>query len=362
MGKWDQYAEQPKAPSKNKWEQYAEVTPPPKPAAPAPKVEPGWFEPGSKSEALVRGLSQGATLGFGDEIQALIRSVGSDRTYAQLRDEERAANADAASKNTGSYMAGNIVGSLPGAGAVTGVRALSAGKALAANLPGKVGLAGVAKRGAALGAAQGLGSAEGTAEEQLGSTALGGTIGAALPTGMLGAARAVRGGAAAAAGSNLTNTATKTVMAADEKRRRDALGGAIVGGVGSLTGGGSFVEGAALGGMAGYAGAPVTAIGKQGANLIRGAANAGGRSAAATSLVLTQALQNLSGQQKRTAISSAESEIQRAVAAGQPEYAATFTALQKPVVRTAVMEGESQGLDDDEDEVPEEDDEDTTDE
>lgn len=352
MGKWDQYADKPSA-GKNKWEQYAEVeAPAPKPAAPA--EQPGWFQPGSKSEAALRGFSQGATLGFGDEIQALVRSLGSDQTYTQLRDEQRDANASAAAKNTGSYVAGNIVGALPGAGAVTAVRGLGAAKGLTANLPGKVGLAGIAKRGAALGAAQGLGSGEGSAEDQLASTAIGGTIGAALPTATLGAARVIRGGAAATAGSNLTNAATKTVIAADEKRRRDAIGGAIAGGLGALGTTGNLVEGAALGAGAGYMGLPVNAMARTAGNLTRAAANTGGRSAGASAVVLTQALMNMTGGQKRAALNSAEQEIQRAVEAGQPKYAATFSALQRPAVRTAVMDAE----DDDDDEE----DDDTTDE
>ena len=91
----------------------------------AKQSEPGWFEPGSKSEAAVRGFSQGATLGFGDEIQAGIRAgvdkiTGSSdkpftEQYAQYRDEERGANKAASEANSGSYLAGNVVGAAPSA-------------------------------------------------------------------------------------------------------------------------------------------------------------------------------------------------------------------------------------------------------
>lgn len=145
----------------------------PKKAAP----EPGWFEPGSKSEAAVRGFSQGATLGFGDEIQAGIRAGvdkltgGTDKSftdqYAQYRDEERNANKAAAATNTGSYMAGNVVGMAPSAIA-------SAPTAVS----GRLATAG----GAAYGTATGFGNAEGSAGDQalqtITGTATGGAVGA----------------------------------------------------------------------------------------------------------------------------------------------------------------------------------------
>lgn len=123
---------------------------------------PDWFEPGSRSEALARGLISGATLGLGNKAQALIRSATGPKTYAQYRDEEAAANRAAAEKYPLTTAAGNIVGGLPSA--------LATGRAPIIG-------------SAALGAAHGLGQTGkdvGEVIENIGTgAAIGGTVGAA---------------------------------------------------------------------------------------------------------------------------------------------------------------------------------------
>lgn len=154
-------------------------------ASVAPTVEPGFLEPGSKSAAFVQGIGQGATLGFGEEIAAGLSAImpqkGKSRSFKQIaedyrriRDEERARNAAAAEQNPGSYLAGNVAGSvaLPGMAAA---KTVGLGAKIATG----------AKVGAATGAAAGLGTGEGGVADQLSSAAagaaIGGTVGAAVP-------------------------------------------------------------------------------------------------------------------------------------------------------------------------------------
>lgn len=146
---------------------------------PAPAQEPGWFEPGSKSEAAVRGFSQGATLGYGDEIQAAIRAgidkISGDKRpvtdiYTQLRDEERAANKAAQEANPKSYGAPEVIASMP---------AYMAGGAGAGTIKG------AAATTAAVSGVQGAGTAEGSVEEQAKEAALSAIVGGA--TGAAGA-------------------------------------------------------------------------------------------------------------------------------------------------------------------------------
>ena len=119
-----------------------------------PTEEPGWFQPGSRSDSLVRGFSNAATFGFGDEIQAGLRSmVPGSQSYKQLRDEQRAANEAATAAHPGYNLAGTIAGALP-----QGIQA-ARGAAMAA--PGLVrGALGAAKVGAKQGAIQGVGATE----------------------------------------------------------------------------------------------------------------------------------------------------------------------------------------------------------
>lgn len=128
----------------------------------------------SRAEAATRAFSQGATLGFGDEIQAGIRAVGKKITgdessvgdlYTRLRDEERAANKSASEAYPAMYGSLDIAASAP-AYIASGGRAGSI-------------------KTAALGSgvvtgSQGLGRAEGTAEEQAKAAALDAIIGGGI--------------------------------------------------------------------------------------------------------------------------------------------------------------------------------------
>lgn len=101
-----------------KWDETSDV----KASAPAPAAAPGWFEPGSKSDAVTRGFSQMATLGFGDESQAALRAfLDSNKNpgesyvdaYRRLRDEDRTNNSNAQQANPGSYLAGGAIAAAP---------------------------------------------------------------------------------------------------------------------------------------------------------------------------------------------------------------------------------------------------------
>lgn len=127
-----------------------------------PTSEPDWFMPGSKSEAVARGFSQAATLGFGDEIQAAIRAAtgmaGDPKknfleNYRALRDQERGANTAASEENPWSYGGGAVVGSLP--------QGIAAARGAVLQGPGMLSrMYGAGKVGAGFGAAQGLGQTE----------------------------------------------------------------------------------------------------------------------------------------------------------------------------------------------------------
>ena len=160
--------------------------------APAPKEEPGWFMPGSKSEAVVRGFSNAATLGFGDEIQAGIRSIFGQGDYSTLRDEQRAANKAAQEANPGSYLAGSAAAIAPTLAAGAPNLAMTGGreagrfaKATALDKLARVGesIARPAVQGGAYGGVAGLGNAEGTAAEQLSEAGQGALLGGAIGAG-----------------------------------------------------------------------------------------------------------------------------------------------------------------------------------
>jgi hypothetical protein len=102
---------------------------------PAPPPEPGALE------SLGRGLLQGGTLGFGDEIAGAIQHLFAGKDYTQARDESRANNASAQQAHPYLYGAGELGGGIatamvPGLGA-TGSLAKAAGSAaLAGGLTG----------------------------------------------------------------------------------------------------------------------------------------------------------------------------------------------------------------------------------
>jgi hypothetical protein len=319
------------------------------PSAPTP----GWFEPGSKSEAIARGFSQGATLGFGDEIQALLRTIGDDRTYAQLRDEERAANAAAQQANPGAYTASNIAGAAPAYLAAGGPAAL-----------------------AAVGGVQGLGGAEGTVGEQALQTGIGAGTGAVIgaggkllkqgaialankiaPTGPpvlsqivgamknpgpVGAAEALsafRESAARVSGGGLKSLARSGVGAA---------GGAAIAPV--------FGQDPLLGAAVGAGFSP---IGKLGTDLvikgIKQTATSATKAVAGVvkptaQLATTAALTEMSKPQQKKVVKAGNATIVEQVDRGTPKYAATFTQLQDPAYRQAVNKEQEDDKDEDDDE------------
>lgn len=164
---WSKYEVTGAEANKDRWSKY-EVTPEVvKANTPAPE----WFQPGSKSEAVVRGAANAATFGFGDEIQALIRTIGDKRTYKELRDEQRAANAASQEENPWSYGAGGVAGSLPQGLAILRGAALAGGPVLQQ-------AAGAGIRGAGFGAVQGAGAAPELSDIP-GASATGAAIGGA---------------------------------------------------------------------------------------------------------------------------------------------------------------------------------------
>ena len=171
--------------------------------------------PPTKTESLIRGAAQGATMGFGDEIIANAINLleylpGSGRSqdeelraqgfqlpesasYKSIRDDQRALDAAAEKANPASFMTGNIVGGIATAplagglntikGATTGAKVLDAAKkagtlgaAAGVGLSNEEDVAGLTKdalTGAALGAATG-----GLIESAPGATLTGAGLGA----------------------------------------------------------------------------------------------------------------------------------------------------------------------------------------
>jgi hypothetical protein len=104
--------------------------PPPAAASDAPAA-PQAEKPGMVESAL-RGLKQGVTLDFGDEITGAVESLFTDKTYEQARDEARANDKAAREANPWTYGAGNLGGSVatslvPGLGIAKGAGVLGIG-------------------------------------------------------------------------------------------------------------------------------------------------------------------------------------------------------------------------------------------
>lgn len=169
----------------------------------------------SRLESFGRGALQSATFNLSDEAYGLAKGaydkvLGSgdfSGTYARERDAVRAANAKAADANPGSYLAGQVAGSVaipmgaarvatlaPGAAAKVAPTLSRAGFG-ASTAPG-AGIIGGAREGAAYGAAMGFGGAEGGLEDQIAGTvgggALGGVAGGLLPAVSRGASYVAR--------------------------------------------------------------------------------------------------------------------------------------------------------------------------
>lgn len=150
-------------------------------AAPKPTIAPR-----SAGEALGRGILQGASFGFGDELSGGIGAlIGSDPAlgqtfdaptlggrYQQARDFYRAKNRGAQEAYGKTYLGGQLLGGIaaPGGLAARG----------ATGLTGAARIAYLAKLGGATGALAGAGAAEGDFGDTLGSALRGGVTGAIL--------------------------------------------------------------------------------------------------------------------------------------------------------------------------------------
>lgn len=159
--------------------------------------------PASKKADIVRSAVQGASFGFGDEAEALVRSLSPNRTYGEEVEKIRGQMSQFREENPKLAMASEIAGGIavPGFGAAKTVKAGLSSAANVAQRAGAVrraaGLAGA--RSAAIGGALGgAGAAEGGLPERVlgagvGAVA-GGVLGGALGYGAGAATRgAVRG-------------------------------------------------------------------------------------------------------------------------------------------------------------------------
>lgn len=191
-----------------------------RPATPTSSVPtPTKSAPGvSLGESAARGAWQGATLGFGDELtgganagrlDAPIdelggvtarelaaqngRALGPDKTYEQVRDEERAKNAAAHDANPGTYTGFQMGGSL-----VPTVLTFGAGGPVAS---------------AVLGAVQGAGYSDATGKQLLADSSLGAGLGLAG----FGAGKAI-----SAASGYVRQGAQRAISAATAKAAADA--------------------------------------------------------------------------------------------------------------------------------------------
>jgi hypothetical protein len=174
--------------------------------------------PASAGESLGYGAAQGATLGFGDEIQgaiqATIRKLAEDdpqswgALYAQERDWARNRDKRAAESNPKTFVAGSLAGALGTAGAGGG--AVRGGTVLAR-----------AAKGGALGAGYGGVAGAGASE----ADTVGGVARDAAGGALLGAAT---GGAVPLAGAALRQTLAKYAPSLGERaveQGRKALSG-----------------------------------------------------------------------------------------------------------------------------------------
>ena len=148
---------------------------------------------GEYAKGLGRAALQGLTFNFGDEILAGLQAPFSDKTYSQLRDEQRNSIARFAEENPYTAFGTEAAGSIPTAVAamfIPGGQAAAAGAlGRVANIGSKL-LAGssplrtAAKVGAATGAVTGAGSAEEVQDimpESAFGAGFGGALGAAVP-------------------------------------------------------------------------------------------------------------------------------------------------------------------------------------
>lgn len=161
----------------------------------------------SKLESFARGVGQGATFGFGDEIVGAVESAFTDKTYQQARDESRAANKAAEAANPKTYIAGDI------------------GGGIAVSLIPYVGMtaktaAGAAAIGAVSGGVTGMGKSEardtgGVLSDAAVAAAFGGVMGAGMHAAIQGISKVV--------GSLPASAGKKAILA--EEALQDTLDG-----------------------------------------------------------------------------------------------------------------------------------------
>lgn len=166
----------------------------------------------SKTESFLRGAAQGISLGFSDELVAGLKAPFSEKTYSQLRDEERAKYEAAEKANPWTYMAGDVGGSLvlPGGAAKTAATGL-------AKVGAKEAFKQAAKTGAKLGAVEALGRSEadltkGQVDQAAWDVLKGAAIGGGT-AGVLGAAGNKLAGKADEAGRPLSERVRESALA-----------------------------------------------------------------------------------------------------------------------------------------------------
>lgn len=160
-------------------------------------------------EAGLRGLAQGVTMGFGDEIQGGLRSMAGAGDYEQERDAARAANAQAEEQAPGQYLLGELVGSAP-------MMALPGPQA--ATAAGRIGQGALTAGGLGLAAGWGQSDAETLPEQAEDAMTTG------LTSGALGAAGGAAGEGIQRLAGALARRAPQIAESADRARVLTAMG------------------------------------------------------------------------------------------------------------------------------------------
>jgi hypothetical protein len=176
----------------------------------------------SQLEALGRGVKQGLTLDWGDEITGAFESAFTDKTYKQAVAEARAADKAAKDEFPITYGVGEI-GSQLALGAVTGgagMARMGLGAAATFTNAGLTGAKAAMASGALLGGVSGAGRAEGDVSETIKQALTGAVVGGAA------------GGVTNKVFSKLaTREVAKEVADKGGSRLGDLVTGAIIGGV-----------------------------------------------------------------------------------------------------------------------------------
>lgn len=182
----------------------------------------------SITESAARGVAQGASLGFADEIAGAVESAFTPKTYVESRDESREAFRAAETENPMAFGAGELGGGLASLFIPGGVVAKGAG------------LGARVAAGAATGAVAGLGHSEadltkGELSEARDDVLSGAAAGAAIPlaTHALGAGLGKVFGAAKAAAGNVPGKVGQTLADDAKAYAREQVIKAEAGGAGA---------------------------------------------------------------------------------------------------------------------------------